>query len=481
MKKGLLLILIFVSTSLSYGQKCDCLSNLNWLIKTFEQNDVGFQYVIDNKGRKAYQEHNKIFIEKASKTSEINECHNLLNEWTSFFRKKHIYIQKINNETNKKNITVLPKEITKNEFDLYLSRLKNSKKGFEGIWQTGGYTIGIKKINNKEKFVGFIVNANNNWKQRQVKLEIFKNENNKFVTNYYIGDYSKEQFNEVELIAQNFLRLGNIYLKRVKPIGELNKSIDRFIKLIDAEKPMLLEISANTLLFRIPSFHPSQKEIIDSIIEKNHNRIISNENLIIDLRNNGGGALKCVEKLLPYLYTNPVRIYGYKYLSSKLNNKHWENIMNNPNNSIEFRKYAENRLKKLNDNIGGFVVSHSNGFSLKDSMYFELDTIYHYPINVAIIVNENCGSTTEEFLFYAKQSKKVKIFGKKTYGVLDITDMHPVDFSSGDFRLYYCTAISMRLPEFSIDNYGIQPDFYFDRTIKPYEWIKKTEEILNYK
>ena len=32
-----------------------------------------------------------------------------------------------------------------------------------------------------------------------------------------------------------------------------------------------------------------------------------------------------------------------------------------------------------------------------------------------------------------------------------------------------------------IDGKGIQPDFYFDRTIKPYEWIKKTEEILNYK
>jgi len=473
---------MFILTSLSYGQKCDCTSNLKWLIETFEQNDAGFQYVINKKGEKAYQEHNQMFIEKASKITEIDECHNLLNKWTFFFRKKHIYIQKIKNETNESQVTaVLPKEILQDEFDLYLSELKKSQNELEGIWQTGNYIIGIKKIDNTEKYVGFIINADNDWKQRQVKLEILKDENNKFMAYYFMGDYSKERFNEVELISPNFLRLGYIYLKRVKPIGEFNKSIDRYIKLIDTDEPMLLEISKNTLLFRIPSFHPSQKEVIDSILEKNHNRIISNKNLIIDLRNNGGGALKCVEKLLPYIYTNPIRIYGYKYLSSPLNNRHWENIIKNSANSVEFRKYAEKRLKKLNDNLGSFVVSYINPFSSKDTMYLKLDTIYPYPKNVAILVNENCGSTTEEFLFYAKQSKKVKIFGKKTYGVLDITDMHPVDFPSGDFRLYYCTAISMRLPEFDIDNYGIQPDFYFDRTIQPYEWVKRTEEILNYK
>ena len=400
-----------------------------------------------------------------------------------FFRKKHIYIQNIKVVNDKNNITsTLPKEITQVQFDLYNSKLKSKQEKLEGIWKTGDYTIGIYRIGNKEKYIGYIIKANNNWKQRQVKLEIYKDENNTFIANYFMGDYKVQQFNDVELVSRNFLKLGNIYLKRIKPLGELNKTVDRYINLIDAEKPILIEVSSNTLLLRIPSFNYSQKKYLDSLILKNHNKIINTENLIIDLRNNGGGAFKSTEKIIPYIYSNPIKIYGYNYLSSPYNNKLWEGFIENPNNSDEFKNYAKNRFKKLNANIGGFVEYYSTGFeNVKDSTYYALDTIYKNPKQIGILINENIGSSTEEFLFYAKQSKKVKLFGTKTYGVLDITDMHTIDFPSNIFRLYYCTAISIRLPELPIDEYGIQPDYFYGKTIKPYEWINTTIEILNYK
>jgi len=482
MKKKVLLVMMILVSSINYAQNCDCSTNLKWLIKTFEENDAGFQYVVDKKGEEAYLAHNKIFIEKADKISKYSPCHELLNDWTKFFRKDHVYIQKLksdNLETTKGNDK--PKTITQEEFENYFTYLNKKPQEFEGIWDSGNYKIGIKKVNN-EKYIGFLINDVNDWKCRDIKFEIIKNKKNTgYIANYYMGDFSLMPFDEVDLLSQNFLKLGFVLLKRTNPIGEVNESIDRYVKLMDVEKPMLLKVSDNSILLRIPSFHPSQKELIDSILEMNNDKIIKTENLILDLRNNGGGALKCVEKILPYLYTNPIKIYGYEYLSTELNNSHWENISNNPDNSPEFRKFAKNRFNELNEHIGDFVESYVNPFSDKNSMYFELDNIYTNPKNIAIIVNENCGSSTEEFLFYAKQSKKVKIFGKKTYGVLDITDMQPINSPSGDFLLYYCTAKSMRLPEYGIDNYGIQPDFYFDNTIKPYEWIKKTIEILNYK
>ena len=40
----------------------------------------------------------------------------------------------------------------------------------------------------------------------------------------------------------------------------------------------------------------------------------------------------------------------------------------------------------------------------------ELDTIYEYPEQVGIIIHENNGSTTEQFLLAAKQSKKSQAF-----------------------------------------------------------------------
>ena len=95
--------------------------------------------------------------------------------------------------------------------------------------------------------------------------------------------------------------------------------------------------------------------------------------------------------------------------------------------------------------------------------------------------NKYCGSTTEQFLLEAKQSKKVKLVGTTTAGVLDMSNMYSVVSPSKEFKLWYSLSKSYRIPAMTIDGKGIQPDYYFDKTIKPYEWIDKTIEILNYK
>ena len=37
----------------------------------------------------------------------------------------------------------------------------------------------------------------------------------------------------------------------------------------------------------------------------------------------------------------------------------------------------------------------------------------------------------------------------------------------------------MRIPEMTIDDKGIQPDYYIDKEIPKYEWIKYVADILN--
>ena len=59
--------------------------------------------------------------------------------------------------------------------------------------------------------------------------------------------------------------------------------------------------------------------------------------------------------------------------------------------------------------------------------------------------------------------------------------MYYVNSPSNEFKLWYGLSKSYRIPEMLIDGKGIQPDYYFDKTIKPYEWINKTISILNYK
>lgn len=490
MKKILLLILITTITSISYSQKCDCSSNLKWLIETFEKNDAGFQYVIDKKGNNAYLAHNKLFEEKANKIQDKKECLKLLNDWTEFFRKNHLQVvlnENSNASINQKELTEKeiknlyknsPKfNISKKKFEKYINNLEN-KNGFEGVWVSEPYTIGIvkDKDNPNREFVGFIIKSESPyWQPNQIKLEILKNKNGKYDMKYYMRDHSIREIENIDIAGNNYLLANFIVLKRVKPILKTDPKTDFFFKSMYADKPFVEKISDNTIFLRIPSFRHSVKKEIDSLLAKNNELISKTKNLIIDLRNNGGGSDASFQKIIPYLYTNPIRNLGVQYLSTELNNKRMIEFMNSPDWSEEGKKWAKKGLEKLNKHLGEFVNLEDDIVGIEI-----LDTILPYPKNVGILVNGNCGSTTEQFLLVAKQSKKVKLFGTTTIGSLDISNMYSVNSPSGEFKLLYGLTKSYRIPEMLIDRKGIQPDFYFDRTIKPYEWIKKTEQILNY-
>ena len=76
------------------------------------------------------------------------------------------------------------------------------------------------------------------------------------------------------------------------------------------------------------------------------------------------------------------------------------------------------------------------------------------------------------------KSKKVKLFGTTTSGVLDISNMYFVKSPCEQFELGYSLSRSMRIPEMTIDNVGIQPDYYIDKSIPKYEWVEFVTKTL---
>ncbi|MCX7554002.1 S41 family peptidase [Marinicella sp. S1101] len=493
MNNNLIITLALLTSTQAFSKTFDCSSNLKWLTETFEKNDAGFQYIIDIKGENSYAAHNKLYTEKASQISGLNECHTLLNDWTEFFRTGHLNVQLIAQNQNTSEPTgASDKEkiekyknteqfkVDKKDFDNYIKKLGNNP-GFEGVWFSEPYTIGIVKDdkNPNREYIGFIVKSTSpNWQENQVKLEIFKSNEGKYSMKYFMSDHSVEDFEIVELWGKTYLRAGSgfILLKRVLPEQKIDENIDRYYNLMYAQKPYIEKVSDDTVLLKIPSFNYSNKKIIDSLLANNDDLIKSSKNLIIDVRNNGGGADTSYEKIKPYFYTNPIRKVGVAFLSTELNNQRMVDYMNDPDWSDDDKKWAKESLHKLNKHIGEFV-------DLKESIV-NIDTlknVYPNPKNVAILINNYSGSTTEQFLLEAKQSTKVKLFGTTTAGVLDISNMYHVESPSKEFKLWYGLSKSHRIPEMTIDGKGIQPDYYFDKTIKPYEWIDKTIEILNHK
>lgn len=482
MKKGLLIILTIFLSRLTFGQNCSCADNFVWLKETFEKNDAGFQYVIDKKGEADYKKHVDIYAEKVKTITDKELCAETLLEWLRYFRRGHLWLQSITKKEVKDNEKVDDDKIRKQfkdwekyaynekEFNSYISQLK--VPGLEGVWSSPPYKIGIRKVN--KEYIGFVLEADGvYWSKTQVKFKI-KDDNNKLSGTYYMRDHSASEIKSAKLLGNNYLSTGSSLFKRISPTFPADKSLDMSFKFQSTDVPLFEKISDKTVIIRIPSFDGSAKKQIDSVIVANMQTITKTENLIIDLQNNGGGSDGSFEKLIPLIYTNPIRVVGMELLSTPLNNKRMEEFANDPDASPDDKKWAREAADKLNKNLGKFVNLDSSIVDIEIS-----DTMYAYPKKVGIIINGGCGSTTEQFILAAKQSKKVKLFGTTTFGSLDISNMFSVKSPCKDLELGYCLSKSFRIPDFTIDGKGLQPDYYIDKEIPRYDWIEYVNNILS--
>jgi len=283
---------------------------------------------------------------------------------------------------------------------------------------------------------------------------------------------------DVKLLGDNFLQIGQQTLKRLKPFFTPDPLVENYFKSINSPNPFMEELNATTLYLRIPSFDMENKSAIDKVLAENKEKILKTENLIIDLRNNGGGADGSYYELLPFLYTNPIRTVGVELLSTTQNNQRFLDFATKSEYQEYFDEPTRQQFKEayemMQTRLGEFV-----NLSEAIVQITQFDTVHEYPKNVGIIINEGNASTTEQFLLAAKQSKKVKLFGATTWGALDISNMYSVDSPCEEFRLWYCLSRSMRIPNMAIDDIGLQPDYYLDKTIPQYKWVEFVNDILN--
>lgn len=483
MKKGMRFLgfmMMVAMTFSAFSQTCTCESNFEWTKKTFEENDAGFQYIIDKKGEAAYQIHNQLILEKIRSAKTSAECTKIVYEWLTFFRSSHIGIERLKEEDSE--ISGNPEPTTQEgvyetwevdipQFEKYLNEKK--EVDYEGIWDAEVYKIGIQKVG--ENYIGFIIETDvDTWEPKQVKLKIEKVDG-KMKSTFYMRDHTPNESGEPEMWGDNYLIIRPQFMERLTPTLPKDPFVENYIRfMFDEDYFFIEELNKNTLYLSIPFFEPEDKPVIDSLIAANKEKILKTENLIIDLRYNGGGSDESFQELLPILYTNPIKNVMPEFLSTPLNNQRFLEFSTDPDFSEEDQKWAKESYEKVQSRLGEFV----NVFG-EDITVDQFDTIYEFPKNIGIIINEECASTTEQFLLAAKQSKKVKLFGVTTAGALDISNMYAVESPYKEFKLWYCLSKSLRIPDFTIDDIGIQPDYYIDDSIPQYKWVEFVNEILN--
>jgi hypothetical protein len=228
----------------------------------------------------------------------------------------------------------------------------------------------------------------------------------------------------------------------------------------DVPKAEIKWLSAKTVLFTLPTFHPSQEPIIRGLVDTNRKKLDHTPFWIIDVRNNDGGSDSSYMPLLDAIVVNARFQVGAEFLATPANIESTLRVCElyapgDPSCPRALAPVAEAmRLAKP----GSYVRPADAGESISR---IEPDRVHAIkPQRVAVLIDRPCGSSCEEFLLAARQSWNVKLVGRRTFGSLDYSNVLPHPLPSCKRLVWYATSRSLRLPHLPVDAAGIPPDIF---------------------
>ncbi len=152
-----------------------------------------------------------------------------------------------------------------------------------------------------------------------------------------------------------------------------------------------------------------------------------------------------------------LKLQDSKFLATADNISMYRQLVENPGVPQNTREFLKGFILKMEKAPNTFV-----SMTGKLANTLESDSVYRNPRKIAILIDGKCGSATEEFLPFAKQSSKVVIFGKEnSSGTLDYSNLRTVEPPSGFWTVTVPTSRSSRLPAQPFNQTGIAPDVRF--------------------
>lgn len=458
--KKLTFVFVLIFTNFLYAQEknCSCQEAFEKLVLKVETEYPGFEH--KTKDLTTYNElKERLSIE--SKTAE-NGCSKILKKYTDYFKDPHMWVSANEASDDVQKDSSHSLDINVENFKKTISSTKDE---FEGIWANESYTFGIKKTGEKE-YTGFILESKSNlWKPKDIKFKLFSN--GEF--EYALLDRSLKNGN-YQLYKEGIIFFEGISVALVKQTPKPTVSEEEIQnKLKELEGFYLKKLTPKTSILKLPSFEYQNLQTIDDLIENNKNLLEESENLIIDLRGNPGGTTTAYEKLLPYISGKTIRHSGAEFLATQTYINNLEAYKKTLDKDTP-TEGIDKQIQTLKENLGKFV-----NFNASEKPQI-IEVAAKSPKNVIVFADKGTGSSAEYFLFIAKQSKKVKIFGLPSYGALDYGNAYLVDFGCTDYQIFMPTYRALRLPDYPIDNIGIQPDMYVDKSVK--DWTAFAVEYL---
>jgi len=450
MRYFILLLLIVTCCGVSKAQ-CNCAENFEFVYTKAKQNYAGWNDKI-SVNNEEFVKHTEGQRQKATEETNKNYCFKIIQDWLRYFQDHHtlLYNKKASIDLAGKSEQEIRDYFSGSEKIKIAESAISASNGIEGIWQMegGNYRVAIVKSKTTHRdFAGVVLHADSvYWVPGQIKMELTEITPEKFSTAFYMRDHSMRLITAT--LDQSRLRMEGLNSFIKVSSEQTDVSSTKSYETISLQTE-LKKLNASTLYLRLPTFNHTAKSTIDSLIQANHDLITETPNLILDVRNNGGGSDVTYAELIQYIYTNKIILVNNSIWSSPDNIQKFENILKDPEYPKSGKGYIRNLIKRLKANPGSFVKKNDN--------VLRKGTVLPNPKKVVVLINRGCGSSCEEFVLAARQSTKVTLMGENTTGVLDYANVHNLDLPCADWGFQYATSRTNRLPEFPIDNIGIAP------------------------
>jgi hypothetical protein len=460
--KSLFFSIAFLGLPFLTQAQCKCQEEFSKIKNHLESNYAGFKDKVTPKNSKKYKEFTAQKEQVAARAKNKSQCYFVINQWMSYFNDNHLYtvlnaeaIEKIDPQKLQTDFPIEKLAVS----EAQIKKLENVK-GIEGIYTKKGEGFSIAVLKNKNPFRDYVA-------------VVIKSSDSKFANGTVLAELKEKSAKEYFFLYNSSNKLAFSTIK-----SKDNELISGFVKngkeIIDNENYNFEAklLNENTLYFNIPSFSWEAKPMIDSLFATQKENLSKSSNLILDLRNNGGGSDDAYSIISPFLYTQPIKTIGVDMLASNDNIKGWELILQDPNMPVESKPEIQKMIDKMKLQVNQNLNIVEDGI---DSSYTQL----LFPKNVVVLINESCASTTEQFLLEARQSNKVTLMGQNTSGTLDYSNLRESNFCEIPYKIYTPTTRSRRIDiGEGIDGIGIKPNIYLT---EKQDWVQEALKFVNNK
>ncbi|HNU87249.1 MAG TPA: S41 family peptidase [Ferruginibacter sp.] len=451
------LFLLLLLCSNAQAQTCDCEKEFLHIKQFMEHNYAGFGDKLKFIGKKEYDK-KAGELQQFSKTAKEN-CLLIISRYLDIFKDNHIQVSSAFDATKYDSLYISNRPLVNIPAEkIEALRRSTTHEGIYNFNFDSVYTIAVYKDKTPlHDYVGVLIDSKlPHWKRGMLKFE---------------GKLVNDSLMKGILYMRNHMpKVDWFFLGKNSIGGDWQREGTKREKFVSNYQPVASKkLSGKTFYIKISNFNPSNYKLIDSLFKANQETLNSTPNLVLDLRDNGGGADFAYTPILPYISTGPVKTIGVDVLATEDNIAGWKKILGEEDIPEESKKSIRAMIEKMENNKGRLV-------NIADD---ETDSAYKqqpYPQKVAVLINRGCASTTEQFLLHAMQSSKVILMGENTDGTLDYSNMRDASFSCMPYTLHYATTRSRRLDAGQgIDDTGIKPN----RILQPgTDWIAEAVKIL---